>query len=81
MHAKIVGAYEAKTHLPALLDAAEAGEKIIITRKGRPVAVLTPYQDAKPSIDSTIKSLLAFRQGRSLKGLSIPTMKEEGRRY
>ena len=37
-----VGAYEAKTHLPRLLDEVEAGQSITITKHGRPVAVLVP---------------------------------------
>lgn len=39
---EIVGAYEAKTHLPRLLDRVARGESLIITRHGRPVAQLTP---------------------------------------
>ena len=35
-----VSAYEAKTHLPRLLRAAEQGETVIITRHGKPVAQL-----------------------------------------
>jgi hypothetical protein len=31
-----VTAYEAKTHLPRLLRAAERGETVIITRHGKP---------------------------------------------
>ena len=37
-----VGAYEAKTHLSSLLDDVERGEVIIITRRGVPIARLTP---------------------------------------
>jgi prevent-host-death family protein len=37
-----VGAYEAKTHLPKLLERVEKGERIVITRHGRPVAELVP---------------------------------------
>ena len=37
-----VGAFEAKTHLAALLDAVSGGEQITITRHGRPVARLVP---------------------------------------
>ncbi len=33
-----VGAYQAKTHLPQLLDRVEGGETITITRHGKPVA-------------------------------------------
>ena len=36
------GAEEARNRLPELLDAAEKGHSTIITRRGRPVAVLAP---------------------------------------
>lgn len=32
-----VGAFEAKTHLSALLDRVAAGEEVVITRRGRPL--------------------------------------------
>jgi prevent-host-death family protein len=35
-----VSVYEAKTHLSRLLDAVEAGEEVVITRNGQPVARL-----------------------------------------
>jgi prevent-host-death family protein len=37
-----IGAFEAKTKLSALLDLVEAGEEILITRRGKVVAKLTP---------------------------------------
>jgi prevent-host-death family protein len=81
-HNKTVGSYEAKTHLPALLDSVEElGEKIVITRKGIPVAMLVPYQEEKTNIDEAINAILEFRKNIHLKGLSIQEMKEEGRRY
>ena len=42
-----VGSYEAKTHLPQLLDRVEHGESIVITRHGKPVARLVPYRAAR----------------------------------
>jgi hypothetical protein len=36
METSIVGAYEAKTHLPSLLDRVAKGEQITITRHGVP---------------------------------------------
>jgi prevent-host-death family protein len=36
------GAEEARSQLPSLLDAAEGGASTLITRRGRPVAVLAP---------------------------------------
>lgn len=37
-----VGAYEAKTHLAALLNAVANGETVVITRRGRPIARIVP---------------------------------------
>jgi prevent-host-death family protein len=37
-----VGAFEAKNTLGALLDRVEHGEEIVITRHGKPVALLGP---------------------------------------
>ena len=42
-----ISAYEAKTHLPRLLRAAEHGETVIITRHGKPVAQLGPVQESR----------------------------------
>lgn len=44
----VIGAFEAKNTLGALLDRVEAGEEVRITRHGRPVARLVP--DVKPDI-------------------------------
>ena len=44
------GSFEAKTHLPQLLDRVAKGEKIVITRCGKPVAMLVPL---RPSPDRT----------------------------
>jgi prevent-host-death family protein len=41
---KSVGSYEAKTHLPRLLTQVEKGETITITKRGKPVAILSPVQ-------------------------------------
>jgi prevent-host-death family protein len=46
---KHANVYEAKTHLSRLIDRAAAGEEIVITRHGRPVARLGPVAErAKP---------------------------------
>jgi prevent-host-death family protein len=76
-----VGAYEAKTHLPKLLERVAKGEQITITKHGVPVAVLQPY-DLDKNVDPkiVIRELREFRYGKSLAGLSIREMIEEGRR-
>ena len=38
MEPKVVGAFEAKTHLSALLDEVENGGVVIITRHSKPIA-------------------------------------------
>ncbi len=43
----IIGAFEAKNKLAALLDRAEQGEEVVITRHGRPVAKLVAVGDVR----------------------------------
>ena len=42
-----IGSYEAKTHLPRLLDRVARGESLTITRHGRPVARLVPVDSRR----------------------------------
>jgi prevent-host-death family protein len=76
-----VGAYEAKTHLAELLRRVEAGERIRITRNGRPVADLVPADpSASTSTDEVVDQLIAFGRGRSLgPDASVRDLIEEGR--
>lgn len=41
-----VNIHEAKTHLSRLLARVAAGERIVISKAGRPVAVLAPFTEA-----------------------------------
>lgn len=76
-----VGAFEAKTHLSALLDRVEHGEHIVITRHGKPVARLVPEVDAgRQRADDAIAAIKAQRQGRTLGGLDWRDLRDEGRR-
>jgi prevent-host-death family protein len=43
-----INIYAAKTQLSRLVDQANAGEEVVITRQGRPVARLVPAAAAKP---------------------------------
>ena len=42
-----VNVHEAKTELSKLLEAVEAGERVVIARAGKPVAVLSAYKPAR----------------------------------
>lgn len=76
-----VGAYEAKTHLPKLLERVLKGERITITKHGVPVAVLQPPDPAKKvDTKSIILELRKFRDKHSLGGISLRDMIEAGRR-
>ena len=76
-----VGAYEAKTHLPKLLERVIRGERITITKHGVPVAILQPpLPSRKTEPKKIIAKLRKFREKHTLKGLSIRDMIEEGRR-
>jgi prevent-host-death family protein len=76
-----VGAYEAKTHLPKLLERVSKGERITITKHGVPVAILQPPESLrKAEPKQVIAELRKFRDKHRLNGLSIRDMIEEGRR-
>ena len=76
-----VGAYEAKTHLPRLLQRVARGERITITKHGVPVAVLLPAPPARgPPVAETVAALRRFRRARRLGGLPLRDLIEEGRR-
>jgi len=77
-----VGAYEAKTHLPRLLDEVSNGKSFVITKRGRPVARLIPLEP-KPEISKIISAFREFRgdlPSASLTPEEIKAMIEEGRR-
>jgi prevent-host-death family protein len=78
-----VGAYEAKTFLPQLLERVSRGEKILITRNGKPTAMLVPAAaEEKTSVSKVIAKMKALRQGNILgKGMSIRDLIDEGRRF
>lgn len=76
-----IGAYEAKTHLPQLLERVARGDRITITKHGVPVAVLQPYDpDKRVNVADVIEELQEFRAQNELGNMSIRDMIEEGRR-
>jgi prevent-host-death family protein len=76
-----VGTYELKGNLSKLLERVERGEKITITRRGKPVAVLGPPPKAKADVEEAVRKMIEFGKGRSLGGLTIREMIEDGRRF
>lgn len=81
-HIHSVGAFEAKTHLADLLRRAESGERIIIKRRGKPVAMLTPYESPRPrrNMEEILAAMERIRN--SVEGpINIRELIEEGRKY
>jgi prevent-host-death family protein len=80
-----IGAFEAKTHLAALLDRVAKGERITITKHGIPAAVLVPVEGAhvtarKASHREIVEGLRALRKRVKADKMSVREMVEEGRR-
>jgi prevent-host-death family protein len=75
-----VGAYEAKTHLPRLLERVEMGETIVITKHGREVAKLVPVDARSSDPDEVITALRSARTGVRRGRGSIRAMINDGRR-
>jgi len=75
-----IGAYQAKTHLPALLERVARGEQIVITKHGRPIARLVPIERAGPDRrNEAVERLKTFADGHTL-GAPVKQLINEGRR-
>ena len=76
-----VGAFEAKTHFSALLERVAAGEEVVITKHGKPVARLISSQTIdRARADAAFEELKALRQKTTLGELSWKELRDEGRR-
>ena len=77
-----VGAFDAKTHLPALLGRVAKGETIQITRRGIPVARIVPIESTgKRDPRKAAVDIRKLRKGLSLSGLTVRQLIDEGRRH
>ena len=74
-----IGAYEAKTHLPKLLERVQQGERFIITKHGRPIAELAPVmRQDQESIQRAIRNLRSFRDELAQRGVRLRDMLQSG---
>ena len=75
-----IGAFEAKTKLGQLLDWVEAGEEVIIARRGRSrCPAWSPDQADRERARGVAARIRARRRGITLGGLSIKDLVNEGR--
>lgn len=79
-----IGAYEAKTHLPELLERVAKGERFVITKRGRQVAMLVPPEAPAQDVATAVRAMLEWRDanGPRLGGdLRLRDLIEHGRRF
>ena len=78
-----VGVFEAKTHLSALLEEVAAGESVLLTKRGRPVARLVPAEESdRETKERAIKEIRALRGRIGWATIDeILEMRDEGRRW
>ena len=77
-----VGLFEAKTRLSDLVERAKRGERITITKRGVPTAMLVPVDEhAQMSVSEAVDRLLELRKSISLGGHTIKELRDYGRKY
>jgi prevent-host-death family protein len=75
-----VGAFEAKTHLSALLERVAGGEEVVITKHGKPIARLVRAATINQAdVDEAVEQLRRFRKGKILGGLAWKALRDAGR--
>ena len=63
-----IGAFEAKTKLSELLDKVQRGQTFQITKRGKPVAVLSPVQEGA----AEVKEISLVELSRRIRSQSRP---------
>ncbi len=67
-----IGAYEAKTRLPELLQQVKAGKQFTITNRGKAVADLVPSRNTSPSNKAAaVNKFRAFMQRNPVSGKAV----------
>lgn len=72
---RVVSLSTARRTLPELISIVERGEGVLITRRGRPIAQLSPYaagKEAEPEWQDAYRRMMArLDEGASLGGLRL----------
>ena len=77
-----IGLFEAKSQLGQLVQSAAAGEVVVLTRRGKPVAeIRAPEADrVQPEVSQAIEALRNFRSSTHAGEFDIAELLAEGRR-
>ena len=61
--AETIGAFEAKTHFSQIIEKAEHGADFVITRRGKPVAKIIPFeQEPEMTFKEAVERIKEFRK-------------------
>ncbi len=76
-----VGAFEAKTHLSELLERVSRGDRVVITRRGVPVAVMVPPEELERGyVVEVIEQLREVRARTRKRSGSLKALRDAGRK-
>jgi prevent-host-death family protein len=76
-----VGAFEAKTQLSKLLERVRQGDRVVITKRGVPVAVLVPPGEIdRGHVTEVARKLRELRERTRKRPGSVRALRNEGRR-
>jgi len=84
MSTQHIGAFDAKTHFSQIILKVENGSDFIVTKRGKPVAKIIPYeQEKKMTRKEAIEALIEMRKHyRGVPGdFNVREAIEEGRRH
>ena len=84
MSTQQIGAFEAKTHFSQIIQKVENGSDFIVTKRGKPVAKIIPYeQEKKMTHQEAIEALREMRKHyRGKPGdFNVREAIEDGRRH
>ena len=76
-----IGIYDARARLSELVERVEAGEEVVLTRRGRAVVrlVAATASERKPQI-AAVERIKALRKALDIRGVDIGALIREGRR-
>lgn len=74
-----IGLAEAKAKLSEILDRVEAGESVVISRNGAPVAELRPFKTA--AVADTVARIRALRRRIAKRNAGKPKWPPEGKSW
>jgi prevent-host-death family protein len=76
-----IGIYDARSKLSELIERVQAGEEVVLTRHGEPVARLVPEKSRrKRSRSAAVARIRALARKLDIRDVDVRRLIEEGRR-